>query len=48
MQIDIFALYEDLRKHIGDEYDDMFYDAPEGDAQLCIVKEMLEKIADKI
>lgn len=48
MQIDIFALYEDLRKYIGDEYDDLFYDAPEGDAQLCIVKEMLEKIADNI
>lgn len=52
MRIDIFALYEDLKKYIGDdevdEYDDLFYDAPEGDAQLCIVKEMLEKIADKI
>ena len=48
MQIDIFALFEDLRKYIGGEYDDLFYDAPEGDAQLCIVKEMLEKIADNI
>lgn len=48
MQIDIFSLFEDLRKYIGDEYDDLFYDAPEGDAQLCIIKEMLEKIADKI
>lgn len=48
MQIDISALYEDLKKYIGDEYDDLFYDAPEGDAQICIVKEMLEKIADKI
>ena len=48
MKIDIFSLYEDLKKYIGDEYDDLFYDAPEGDAQLCIVKEMLEKIADKI
>lgn len=51
MKIDIFSLYEDLKKYIGDEaeeYDDLFYDAPEGDAQLCIVKEMLEKISDKI
>ena len=48
MQIDIFALYEDLRRYIGDEYDDLFYDAPEGDAQLCIVKAMLEKIADMV
>lgn len=46
--IDISALYEDLRKYIGSEYDDLFYDAPEGDAQICIVQEMLGKIADKI
>ena len=49
--IDISALYEDLRKYFGDEveeYDDLFYDAPEGDAQICIVKEMLEKINDNI
>jgi hypothetical protein len=48
MQIDIFSLFEDLRKHIGDGYDEIFYDAPEGDAQLCIVKEMLEMIWDNI
>ena len=46
--IDISQLYEDLRKYIGGEYDDLFYDAPEGDAQICIVKEILIKIADKI
>lgn len=46
--IDIIALYEDLKKYIGDEYDDMFYDASEGDAQICIVKEMLEKINNSI
>lgn len=48
MQIDIFSLYEDLRRYIGGEYDDAFYEADEGDAQLCIVREMLEKIASKI
>lgn len=48
MEIDIFSLYEDLRKYIGDEYDDLFYDAPEGDAQLCIVEEMLGKVLDYI
>lgn len=46
--IDIFALYEDLKKYIGDEYDNLFYDAPEGDAQICIAKEMLQIIAKKI
>ena len=42
--IDIFALYEDLKKYIGDSYDDAFYDAAEGAAQFDIVKEMLEQI----
>lgn len=42
--IDIFALYEDLKKYIGDEYDDAFYDAAEGAAQYDIIKEMLERI----
>lgn len=40
--IDIFALYEDLKKYIGDDYDDAFYDASEGTAQFDIVKRMLE------
>lgn len=48
MKIDIFALYEDLKKYVGNEYDDMFYDADEGDAQLCIIKEMLEKISNAV
>lgn len=48
MQIDIFLLFEDLRKHIGNGYDELFYDAPEGDAQICIVKEILEVIHDNI
>lgn len=42
MPIDIFDLYEDLKKHVGDEYDDAFYNATEGAAQFDIVKEMLE------
>ena len=46
--IDIFALYEDLKKYIGNEYDNLFYDAPEGDAQICITKEMLQMIAEKL
>lgn len=52
MKIDIFSLYDDLRKYFDAdtvaEYDDLFYDAPEGDAQISIIKEMLEKIADNI
>ena len=49
-KINIFDLYEDLKKHIdnAEEYDDMFYDAPEGEAQFDIVKEMLEIILEKI
>lgn len=46
--IDIFVLYEDLKKHIGDDYDDAFYDAAEGAAQFDIVKEMCEKIMDEL
>lgn len=48
MKVDIIALYEDLKKYIGNEYDDMFYDAAEGDAQICIVKEMLKKIGERV
>ena len=48
MGIDIFELYEDLKKHIGNEYDNAFYDADEGDAQLCILRDMLEKISEQI
>ena len=35
-----------LKKHMDNEseYDDMFYDATEGEAQIDIVKEMLESI----
>lgn len=48
--MDIISLYEDLRKHIEDEaqYDDLFYDAPEGEAQIDIVKEMLKDILGKL
>ena len=44
-QIDIFNLYEDLRKYIGnDELDDLFYDASEWEVQLDIIKDMLKKL----
>lgn len=46
--IDIFALYEDLKKYVGDEYDDAFYDATEGAAQFDIIKEMLERLITEI
>lgn len=46
--IDIFELYEDLKKYLGDEHDDLFYDAPEGEAQIDIVVQMLEEIANRI
>lgn len=42
-QVDIFNLYEYLRKYIGsNELDDLFYDAPEGEVQLDIIKDMLK------
>lgn len=44
MKIDIFALYEDLKKYVGDEYDAVFYEAAEGSAQYDIVKEILERL----
>lgn len=50
--MNIIELYEDLRKHINEEkrneYDDLFYDAPEGEAQVDIVKEIMEIIIAKI
>ncbi|MBO5828888.1 MAG: hypothetical protein J6R59_10625 [Paludibacteraceae bacterium] len=48
--MNIIDLYEDLRKYIVNEtqYDDLFYNAPEGEAQIDIVKEMLEEIINKI
>lgn len=48
--ISLFDLYEDLKKYVdnAEEYDDMFYDAPEGEAQVDIVREMLEKIMDNL
>lgn len=44
--MDIISLYEDLKKYMKDEtqYNDLFYDAPEGEVQIDIVKEMLEYI----
>lgn len=47
--MDIISLYEDLKKYMDEEsqYDDMFYNAPEGEAQLDIVREMMEDILNK-
>ena len=46
--IDIYAIYEDLKKYVGDEYDDAFYDAAEGEAQYDIIKELLERIKTEL
>lgn len=48
--MDIGNLYEDLKKYLGEdeERDDLFYDAPEGQAQIDIVQEMLEELLKKI
>lgn len=41
--IDIISLYEDLKKYVSvtDELDELFYEAPEGHAQVDIVKDIL-------
>ena len=46
--IDIFNLYEDLKKYVSTDLDDVFYDAPEGEAQLDILKDMLVEISTKL
>lgn len=48
--INIFDLYEYSKKYADndEEYDDIFYDSPEGEAQVDIVREMLEAIIKKI
>ena len=48
--MNIVGLYEDLRKYTKNEtqYDDLFYDAPEGEAQVDIVKEMLLNIYENL
>lgn len=50
--MNIFSLYEDLRKYMEEEtleeYDDMFYDAPEGEVQIDIVRDMLANILEKL
>lgn len=47
--LSIVDLYEDLRKYMTEESraecDDMFYDAPEGEAQFDILKELLAELA---
>lgn len=45
--INIFALYEDLKKYT-EEQDGLFYDAPEGEVQLDILKEMLINIINQL
>lgn len=44
--MDICTLYEDLKKYVDEdaELDDMFYDAPEGETQIDIVRDMLAEI----
>ena len=48
--MDIINLYENLKKFIKekDKYDDLFYDAPEGEAQMDIVKDMLMEIFNNL
>lgn len=46
--IDIFSLYEDLKKYTSLNFDSIFYDAPEGEVQLDILKDMLMEIYTKI
>ena len=47
--MDIISLYEDLKKYIiCNGYDNLFYNAPEGEIQIDIVKEMLDEIKDKL
>ena len=48
--MNIVELYEDLKKYteVSPQCDDLFYDAPEGDAQIDIVKEILKNIIDKL
>lgn len=42
---DIFDLYEFLKDYLKtDENDDLFYDAPEGEAQIDIVRNMLSEV----
>ena len=48
--MNIVELYEDLKKHLENttQYDDWFYDAPEGEIQIDIVKEMLQTLLEQI
>lgn len=47
--MNIVEMYEDLKKYINTEkYDDMFYNATEGEIQKDIVKEILLKIVSLI
>ena len=46
--INLFALYEDLKKYQDEDRDDLFYDAPEGSAQIDILIEMLQEITTAI
>ena len=47
--MNIVEIYEDLKKYVNTEkYDDMFYNAPEGEIQEDIVREILLKIISLI
>lgn len=48
--MNIIDLYEDLRTYcdFAIRYDDLFYDAPEGYAQIDIVVDMLDEIRNKL
>lgn len=48
--MNIIELYDDLRKYMENEtqYDDLFDNAPEGEAQIDIVRDMLQYILEKI
>ena len=46
--MNIIELYEDLKKYTSNDMDDLFYDATEGEAQIDIVKDMLNDILKKL
>lgn len=48
--MDIITLYEDLRKYTANakQYDELFYNTPEGEVQVDIVKEILQNLLETI
>ena len=47
--IDVVGLFEDLKKYVSvsDEFEQLFYDAPEGEAQVDIVKDMIRSLLNE-